>query len=68
LRIAPKLRCKGTESLPGIATCKLTTRRKKTKLGYRETVTAAATTRACVARKLVVWFNVETPALAASRY
>jgi hypothetical protein len=55
----PKARCVAHESLSGIASCKLRTSKKKTPTGYRETVTATATTKANVSKTARVTFTVE---------
>jgi hypothetical protein len=58
----PAPHCKATESLSGVAACKLTTRKTKIAHGFKETVTATATTRAGLTSSAKLAFKVTTAA------
>jgi hypothetical protein len=57
-RHAPKVRCKATEQPSGIASCKLTIRRRRLRADYVETVRATAITKAGETRTATVSFTV----------
>jgi hypothetical protein len=60
-RIAPAPRCEASDAVSGIATCKLAVRRTKTTRGYRETITALATSNAGSTNTVRLSFTVRVP-------